>query len=41
VALGAKIFEDHRTSDGDGWVILFDPAGNEFCITRSTAERQS
>jgi predicted enzyme related to lactoylglutathione lyase len=41
VALGAKVFDDHRTSDGNGWVVLLDPAGNEFCITRSSAERQS
>jgi hypothetical protein len=27
-------------SDGDGWVVLLDPAGNEFCMTRSAAERQ-
>jgi predicted enzyme related to lactoylglutathione lyase len=40
VALGAKVFDDHRTSDGDGWVVLLDPAGNEFCMTRSAAERQ-
>jgi predicted enzyme related to lactoylglutathione lyase len=41
VALGAKVFDDHRTSDGGGWVVLLDPAGNEFCMTRSAAERQS
>ena len=40
LALGAKVFHDHRTSDGDGWVVLLDPAGNEFCMTRSAAERQ-
>jgi hypothetical protein len=39
-ALGAKVFDDHRTPDGDGWVVLLDPAGNEFCMTRSAAERQ-
>jgi predicted enzyme related to lactoylglutathione lyase len=41
VALGAEVFDDHRTADGNGWVVLLDPAGNEFCMTRSTAERQS
>jgi predicted enzyme related to lactoylglutathione lyase len=41
LALGAKISDDQRTSDGDGWVVLLDPAGNEFCMTRSAAERQS
>jgi predicted enzyme related to lactoylglutathione lyase len=40
LALGATISDDHRTSDGDGWVVLLDPAGNEFCLTRSAAERQ-
>jgi predicted enzyme related to lactoylglutathione lyase len=39
VALGAKVFDDHRTPDGSGWVVLLDPAGNEFCVTRSAAER--
>jgi len=41
VALGAKVFDDHRTSEGDGWVVLLDPAGNEFCMTRSDPERPS
>jgi hypothetical protein len=40
LALGANISDDYRTSDGDGWVVLLDPAGNEFCMTRSAAERQ-
>ncbi|MEU5725496.1 VOC family protein [Micromonospora sp. NPDC047738] len=39
VALGAKIYEDHRTADGRGWVTLLDPEGNEFCIERGEAER--
>ncbi|GLY95143.1 VOC family protein [Actinoplanes sp. NBRC 103695] len=39
VALGAKLFEDHRRPDGTGWVTLTDPAGNEFCVERSAAER--
>lgn len=34
LALGAKMYEDHRRSDGRGWVTLFDPEGNEFCIER-------
>lgn len=37
--LGAKLYEDHRRPDGLGWVTLLDPEGNEFCIERSTAER--
>jgi hypothetical protein len=41
LALGATVLADHRESDGSGWVVLQDPAGNEFCVTRSTAERDS
>ncbi|AGL16059.1 VOC family protein [Actinoplanes sp. N902-109] len=41
LALGAKVLDDHRTSDGSGWVVLSDPVGNEFCVTRSAAERES
>ena len=41
LALGAQIDGDHRTPDGDGWVVLLDPAGNEFCMTRSAEERQT
>jgi predicted enzyme related to lactoylglutathione lyase len=41
LALGARIHDEHRTSEGDGWVVLLDPVGNEFCMTRSTAERQA
>jgi predicted enzyme related to lactoylglutathione lyase len=39
IALGAKVYEDHRKPDGRGWVTLLDPEGNEFCIERSEAER--
>ncbi|SNT37118.1 hypothetical protein SAMN05421812_10583 [Asanoa hainanensis] len=39
-ALGATTLADHRTPDGAGWVVLLDPAGNEFCLTRSAAERE-
>jgi predicted enzyme related to lactoylglutathione lyase len=39
VALGARIAADHRTAGGEGWVVLLDPAGNEFCMTRSDQER--
>jgi predicted enzyme related to lactoylglutathione lyase len=39
IGLGAKLFEDHRTVDGAGWVTLLDPETNEFCIERSQAER--
>jgi hypothetical protein len=34
LALGAKISDDYRTSDGDDLLVLLDPAGNEFCVTR-------
>ena len=30
-ALGAVLWEDRRQPDGTGWVVLLDPAGNEFC----------
>ncbi len=38
LALGATIFEDHRTQDGRGWVTLLDPEGNEFCVERGQSE---
>ena len=38
-AVGATVFEDHRKPDGTGWVVMLDPAGNEFCLTPSAAER--
>ncbi|MFC6019953.1 VOC family protein [Plantactinospora solaniradicis] len=31
MTLGATIHDDHRTSDGQCWAVLLDPAGNEFC----------
>ena len=37
--LGAKVVDDQRRPDGKGWVVLADPAGNEFCVERSDAER--
>jgi predicted enzyme related to lactoylglutathione lyase len=39
LALGARIYEDHRQDDGTGWVTMLDPEGNEFCVERSAAER--
>jgi predicted enzyme related to lactoylglutathione lyase len=39
IGLGAKVFEDHRTADGKGWVTMCDPEGNEFCVERSQAEQ--
>jgi hypothetical protein len=40
LAHGATEVEDHRGKygPGSGWVVLADPAGNEFCILRSKAE---
>jgi catechol 2,3-dioxygenase-like lactoylglutathione lyase family enzyme len=32
VALGASQVADHRRPDGNGWITLADPEGNEFCI---------
>ena len=37
--LGAKVVDDQRRADGSGWVVLADPAGNEFCVERSAAEK--
>ena len=37
--LGAKVADDQRRADGSGWVVMSDPAGNEFCVERSPAER--
>lgn len=39
LGLGAKILDDQRKPDGKGWVVFADPAGNEFCVERSAAER--
>ncbi|MBB5839053.1 VOC family protein [Kribbella italica] len=39
VALGATIEHDHREPNGLGFVVMLDPAGNEFCVLRSAAER--
>jgi predicted enzyme related to lactoylglutathione lyase len=41
LALGATSFDDLRQPDGTGWLVLTDPEGNEFCILRSDAERQT
>lgn len=39
LGLGAREVADRRRSDGIGWMVLADPAGNHFCILRSDAER--
>lgn len=43
LALGVAIVADHRgiSGPGTGWVVLADPAGNEFCILRSLDEVHS
>ncbi|MBO1333576.1 VOC family protein [Streptomyces sp. VRA16 Mangrove soil] len=40
LGLGATFVGDHRNPDGTGWAVLADPEGNEFCVLRSTAERE-
>jgi hypothetical protein len=39
LALGATEVADRRHPDGSGWMVLADPAGNQFCIVRSDGER--
>ena len=39
LGLGAALVADRRRPDGTGWMVLADPEGNEFCVTRSKAER--
>ncbi|MET9254568.1 VOC family protein [Streptomyces sp. NPDC003717] len=41
LALGATLHGDRRRADGTGWVTLFDPEGNEFCVEMSAAERSA
>ena len=38
MALGATLIADRR-GRGQGWVVLADPEGNEFCMNTSPAER--
>ncbi|WP_447643837.1 VOC family protein [Nocardioides zeae] len=37
--LGATVVDDLRQPDGKGWVVLADPAGNEFCVLRPAEEQ--
>ncbi|MEK9524094.1 VOC family protein [Streptomyces venezuelae] len=41
LGLGATLLDDRRNPDGTGWATLGDPEGNEFCVERSAAERDS
>lgn len=34
LAMGATMVSDHRAADGEGWVVLADPEGNEFSVAR-------
>jgi hypothetical protein len=36
IGLGARLIDDRREPNGDGWVVLADPEGNEFCIESDT-----
>ena len=37
--IGAVHVADHIGPQGQGFVVLRDPEGNEFCVVRSAAER--
>lgn len=39
-SLGAIVTADHRRGDGQGWVTMTDPEGNEFCVELSSQERE-
>lgn len=41
LAVGATVAADRRNADGTGWVVFTDPEGNEFCVLRSAAERET
>jgi predicted enzyme related to lactoylglutathione lyase len=41
VGIGASVVADHRTPEGLGWVVLADPEGNEFCVLRGIADRET
>jgi predicted enzyme related to lactoylglutathione lyase len=40
IKLGARLVDDQRLPDGQGWMVLADPEGNEFCVVRPAAERE-
>ncbi|MBY8870465.1 VOC family protein [Micromonospora sp. PLK6-60] len=40
-ALGATVVDDQRTPNGRGWMVFADPAGNEFCVEISGAEKEA
>lgn len=33
VELGGSVAETHQMGEGPAWTVLYDPEGNEFCIT--------
>lgn len=41
LGLGATLVADRRKANGLGWVTMADPEGNQFCILRSEAERNT
>jgi catechol 2,3-dioxygenase-like lactoylglutathione lyase family enzyme len=41
IGLGSTIYDDRRTADGRGWVVLQDPEGNELCVERAAGESAS
>lgn len=36
--LGARVLDDRVGPRGIGWIVMADPAGNEFCVESSAAE---
>jgi predicted enzyme related to lactoylglutathione lyase len=36
--LGATVVDDRRGPRGVGWIVMLDPAGNEFCVESSPDE---
>ncbi|WP_150462360.1 VOC family protein [Nesterenkonia ebinurensis] len=39
LGLGATVVEDCRGDSDDGWVVLADPEGNEFCMLHHNVGR--
>ncbi|RCG32140.1 VOC family protein [Sphaerisporangium album] len=39
IGIGARLVSDRRKPNGQGWVVLADPEGNEFCVLRNAAGR--
>jgi catechol 2,3-dioxygenase-like lactoylglutathione lyase family enzyme len=41
LAVGATPVDDRRNPDGTGWFVFADPEGNELCVLRRDAERET